>query len=71
MDIELEVVILQDGSVAILTRSGNFAQGSQVIADLLAALNSEAEFTNVSKVEQHAHGPDETIWSFEAIHEPH
>jgi len=68
--VDIEVVILQDGSMAFFTRSGNFEQGSTVIQQLVSALHQQGiEFDSVSQPEQHAHSPDATVWSFEVAHE--
>lgn len=67
---DIEVVICQDGSIAFFTRSGNFVQGKAAIGNLIAALGEAGvEVDSVSPVEQHRHGPDETVWSFETQHD--
>jgi len=68
--VEIEIVILQDGSIAFFTRSGTFVQGKEAIERLTAALAENGiEFDSISDVEQHAHGPGETVWNYEAVHE--
>jgi hypothetical protein len=70
MDIELEVVILQDGSIGLFTRSGSFPQGVTAIGKLLEALGTAGiQVVEVSDIETHAHGPDATVWNFEEHHQ--
>jgi len=65
--VEIEIVILQDGSIAFFTRSGTFVQGKEAIERLTAALAENGiEFDSISDVEQHAHGPGgEPVWNYE------